>query len=91
MYLCFCINDTETIVKVVTMENEKNTKGSRKGTEPRTLLPGYHIYQEEKAQGKENKLYKMPVKSLFMTYGSYEKRNESSYMRYKRQTAGRKY
>ena len=48
MCLCFCINDTETIVKVVTMENEKNTKGRRKGTEPWRLLPGYHIHQEEK-------------------------------------------
>ena len=62
-----------------------------KGTEPWTLLPGYRIYQEEKGQSNEKKFYKMPVKSLFMTYGCYEKRNESSYMRYKRQTAGYKY
>lgn len=83
------INDTETIVKVVTMENEKNTK--RKAKEQTWRLLQATIFTRKK-RGRAMKRNSIKCLGHYYSwlYRSYEKEMKA-HMRYKRQAAGLKY
>lgn len=90
MCLYFIIDNTETIAKALRLYGEELERGGE-GATPWTLLWGHHVHQfKVKGEGDEKKVcIKSPSSHYLRLRENMKKRNESSSVRFQRQTVGR--